>query len=157
MKNNSALLNPNKMKTRKTIAVAFIVLSVILGVVFYLKTDYPEKFEGYFKKSYYGQFGPLAICVELLFAAYYLYVGHKKSNFALALFAFTALADIFFNLTGIFISGVPNYAMVLFFVCAVISLWIAFSNAFNLGRITLLWAIASFVLGNAIEFYFNYF
>ena len=134
------------MKTRKTIAVAFIVLSVILGVVFYLKTDYPENFEGYFKKSYYGQFGPLAICVELLFAAYYL-----------ALFAFTALADIFFNLTGIFISGVPNYAMVLFFVCAVISLWIAFSNAFNLGRITLLWAIASFVLGNAIEFYFNYF
>jgi hypothetical protein len=73
------------------------------------------------------------------------------------LFAFTALLDILFNLTGVFTSGVPNYAMVLFFVCALISLWIAFSNAFNLGRITLLWAIASFVLGNAIEFYFNYF
>lgn len=57
------------MKTRKTIAVAFIVLSVILGVVFYLKIDYPENFVGYFKKSYYGQFGPLAICVELLVTA----------------------------------------------------------------------------------------
>ncbi|MDT7829575.1 hypothetical protein RQM65_12935 [Pricia sp. S334] len=145
------------MKTRKTIAVAFIVLSVILGVVFYLKIDYPENFVGYFKKSYYGQFGPLAICVELLVAAIYLFMGHEKCNFALALFAFTALSDILFNLTGIFISGVPNYAMVLFFVCAMVSLWIAFSNVFNLGRITLAWAITSFILGNAIEFYFNYF
>ncbi|MFD0797224.1 hypothetical protein ACFQZJ_07120 [Maribacter chungangensis] len=145
------------MKTRKTIAVAFIVLSVILGVVFYLKIDYPENFVGYFKKSYYGQFGPLAICVELLIGAYYLFIGHKKSNFALALFAFTALLDIIFNLTGVFISGVPHYAMVIFFICATISLWIAFSNAFNLGRITLLWAITSFILGNAIEFHFNYF
>lgn len=145
------------MKKRKGIASIFIILSLILGVIFYLKIDYPENFGGYFKKSYYGQFGPLAICVELLVAAIYLFAGHKKSNFALALFAFTALADIFFNLTGIFISGVPGYAMVLFFVCALVSLWIAFSNAFNLGRITLLWAITSLVLGNAIEFYFNYF
>ncbi|MFD0796302.1 hypothetical protein ACFQZJ_02430 [Maribacter chungangensis] len=145
------------MKTRKTIAVAFIVLSVILGVVFYLKIDYPENFVGYFKKSYYGQFGPLAICVELLIGAYYLFIGHKKSNFALALFAFTALLDIIFNLTGVFISGVPPYAMVIFFICATISLWIAFSNAFNLGRITIFWVITSLVLGSAIEFYFNYF
>ena len=95
--------------------------------------------------------------MELFIAAYYLLAGHKKSNFALALFAFTALLDILFNLTGLFISGVPVYAMVLFFVCAIVSLWIAFSNAFNLGRITLVGAITSFVLGNAIEFYFNYF
>lgn len=145
------------MKTRKTIAVAFIVLSVILGVVFYLKINYPENLVGYFKKSYYGQFGPLAICVELLTGAYYLFIGHKKSNFALALFAFTALLDIIFNLTGVFISGVPPYAMIIFFICATISLWIAFSNAFNLGRITLFWVITSLVLSSAIEFYFNYF
>jgi len=145
------------MEKRKLIATLFIVIAVVLGIIFFLDIDYPENFEGYFKKSYYGQFGPMAICVELLVAAIYLFVGHKKSNFALALFAFTALSDILFNLTGIFISGVPNYAMVLFFVCAMLSLWIAFSNAFNLGRITLLWAITSLVLGNAIEFYFNYF
>lgn len=145
------------MKKRKGIASIFIVLSLILGVIFFLNIDYPENVGGYFKKLYYSQFGPLAICVELFIAAYYLFVGYKKSNFALALFAFTALLDIFFNLTGLFTSGIPNYAMVLFFICAVISLWIAFSNAFNLGRITLLGAITSFVLGNAIEFYFNYF
>lgn len=142
---------------RRSIALIFILISVVLGIIFFLNIEYPEDLGGYFKKTYFGQFGPLAICIELFIAAYYLFVGHKKSNFALALFAFTALLDILFNLTGVFTSGVPNYAMVLFFVCALISLWIAFSNAFNLGRITLLWAIASFVLGNAIEFYFNYF
>lgn len=145
------------MKNRKLISFLFIVLALVLGVIFYLKVNYPENLVGYFKKSYYGQFGPLAICLELLIAAYYLFVGHKKSNFALALFAFTALLDILFNLTGVFISGVPHYAMVLFFICAIISLWIAFSNAFNLGRISLVGALVSFVLGNAIEFYFNYF
>ncbi|RRQ47987.1 hypothetical protein DZC72_09615 [Maribacter algicola] len=145
------------MEKRKGIGLIFTIIALVLGVIFYLKIDYPENFVGYFKKSYYGQFGPLAICLELLLAAIYLFVGHKKSNFALALFAFTALADIFFNLAGIFISGVPTFAMVLFFLCAIVSLWIAFSNAFNLGRITLLWAIISFILGNAIEFYFSYF
>jgi hypothetical protein len=55
-----------------------------------LKIDYPENFVGYFKKSYYAHFGPLPICVELFVTAIYLFIGHKKSNFALALFAFTA-------------------------------------------------------------------
>lgn len=145
------------MNKRKGIATVFILLSLVLGIIFFMNIDFPENIEGYFKKSYFGQYGPLAICIELLIAAYYLFVGHRKSNFALALFAFTALLDIFFNLTGLFTSGVPTYAMVLFFFCALISLWMAFSNAFNLGRITLLGALGSFVLGNAIEFYFNYF
>lgn len=145
------------MKVRRFIASIFIGLSLILGIIFYMDIDYPKDTGGYFKKAYYGQLGPLAICVELFFASIYLFKGHKKSNFALALFAFTALLDIVFNITGLFASGVPYYAMVLFFVCAVTSLWIAFSNAFNLGKITLIGAILSFVLGNAIEFYFNYF
>ena len=145
------------MKIRKFIASIFILLSLVLGIIFYLNIDYPEHIGGYFDKNYLGQLGPLAICIELLFAAIYLFLGHKKSNFALALFAFTALLDVFFNVTGIFSSVVPNYAMVLFLMCSVTSLWIAFSNAFNLGKITFMNAIISFFLGNAIEFYFNYF
>lgn len=145
------------MQIRRAIATLFFVLSLVLGVIFFVNIEYPSNFEGYFNKSYYGQFGPLAICVELCIAAIYLFTGHKKSNFTLALFAFTALLDILFNLTGLLTSGVPVYGMVLFAICAVISLWMAFSNAFNLGRISFLGALASFVLGNAIEFYFNYF
>ncbi len=145
------------MKINVVIALTFMVISLVLGITFYLDINYPEHIGGYFKKDYYGQFGPLAICIELLIAAIYLFLGHKKSNFALALFAFTALLDIIFNLTGVFISGVPVYGMILFFICAVISLFIAFSNAFNLGKITIIGAITSFILGNAIELYFNFF
>ncbi|CAN0570574.1 unnamed protein product, partial [Ectocarpus sp. 12 AP-2014] len=74
------------MEKRKGIALIFTIIALVLGVVFYLKIEYPENFIGYFKKSYYGQFGPLAIYLELLVAAIYIFVGHKKSNFALALF-----------------------------------------------------------------------
>lgn len=152
----SNLIKSKKMKNRKGIATFFILLSVVLGVIFYTNIDYPSTVEDYFKKSYYGQFGPLAICVELLIAGYYLFKGHKKSNFALALFASTALMDVLFNLAGLFTSAVPLYAMALFVICAIISIWISFSNAFNLGRITSLAAVVSFILGSIIEIYFNY-
>ncbi len=39
------------MEKRKGIASIFIVIALVLGVVFYLNIDYPENFEGYFKKS----------------------------------------------------------------------------------------------------------
>jgi hypothetical protein len=134
-----------------------MLLSLVLGIIFFLRLTYPEDISGYFKKTYYGQFGPLAICVELLIAACYLYIGHKRSNFALALFAFTALLDIIFKITGLNTSGVPVYGMVLFFTVAIVSLWIAFTNVFDLGRITLWGALTSFILGSAVEFYFTNF
>lgn len=145
------------MKSRKLIATVFIIISLVLGVLFFMKVVYPETIQDYFNKAYYGQFGPITICVELFIGGYYLLIGHKKSNFALALFAFTALSDIIFNVSGLFISTVPLYGMLLFFGCAVFALWIAFSNAFKLGRITLLGALVSFILGNIVEFFFNYF
>ncbi|NER17790.1 hypothetical protein [Spongiivirga citrea] len=144
------------MNYRKFIAIIFLIVALIFGAVFYLNIGVPESIEGYFKKSYYGQFGPLSICVELLVAGYYLFKANKKANFTLALFGFTVILDILFNLTGILTSGVPVYAMVVFFCFAVVSFWIAFSNSFNLGKISFKGTIAAFVLGNAVEFFFNY-
>jgi hypothetical protein len=46
--------------------------------------------------------------------------------------------------------------MILFVCCALVSLWLAFSNAFNLGRITFIAAFGSFILGTAVELFFNY-
>ena len=145
-----------KLDYRKVIAASFILLSLVLGLIFFMHVSFPDSLGGYFESRYYKQYGPVAICVELFIAGYYLFKGTKKANFALALFAFTALLDIIFNLTGLFISGVPLYGMVLFFLCAIISLMIAFSNAFDLGKITVLGTIGSFIISNAIEFYFNY-
>ncbi|MCP4976789.1 MAG: hypothetical protein GY931_11560 [Maribacter sp.] len=144
------------MKTRKILASVFIILALTLGVIFYLEIEFPTGLEHYFKIEYYSQFGPLAISVELLIAGIYLFIPHSKVNFTLALFGFTALLDPIFNSIGLFSSMVPLYATVLFICCALLSLWIAFSDIFKIGRISLMGAFASFILGNAVELFFNY-
>jgi len=145
------------MKKRKLNAVVFMAFALVLGISFYLNSIFPQDFGAYFKSEYFYQFGPIAICVELFIAGIYLFKGHKKTNFALALFAFTALLDPIFNLAGIFSSIVPVYASLIFIICAIWSLYLAFTNSFKLGRISLLEVLGSFVLGVIIELSFNYF
>jgi len=144
------------MKTRKILASIFIILALILGVVFFLDIEFPIGLKAYFKKEYYNQFGPLAISIELLIAGIYLFIKDDKTNFALALFGFTVLLDSFFTLFGLFSSMIPIYAMVLFSCCAILALWLAFSDTFKLGRISFIGALISFILGNVIELFFNY-
>lgn len=134
-----------------------MAIAVVLGVLYFTTVELPASLEGYFKKEYYNQYGPLAISIELLVAGFYLFKKHRKANFTLALFGFTALLDSIFNLSGLFTSMVPLYATVIFSLCAVAALWLAFTNTFDLGKISLLGALMGFVLGNAIELYFNYF
>ena len=143
------------MKNRNIIASGFIVIALALGTIFLSEIVFPVGLEDYLKKDYYNQFGPLAIGIELLIAGIYLFLGHSKANFTLALFAFTALLDPFFNMVGLFTSLVPLSAMGLFFCCALLALWLAFSNAFGLGRISFLGAFGSFILGVVIELFFN--
>lgn len=144
------------MKKRKIIAAVFIILALVLGAILFSKIDFPKGLEAYFKKEYYNQFGPLAISIELLIAGFYLFNKHPMTNFTLALFGFTALLDPVFSVIGLFTSIVPTYAMVLFASCALLALWLAFSNTFKLGRISFIGVVVSFILGNAIELFFNY-
>ena len=143
------------VKRRKLIALLFLVIAVILGAVFYSKLDFPQDPGSYFKKEYYGQFGPLAIAVELFIAGLHLFTKHEKANFTLALFGFTAILDPLFNFAGVFSSQMPMFATFIFGACAVVSLWLSFSNAFQLGRISFWAAIGSFLLSNVIELFFN--
>ncbi len=141
---------------RKTISIIFLLTALILVIILYQQISLPSSLGGYFHSSYYNQLGPIAICIELFIAGYYLAVKHSKANFALALFAFTALLDPLFNALGIFDSQVPVYAIIIFGAWALIALWISFSNAFGLGRISFIGAFGSFLLGTAIELFFNY-
>ncbi len=144
------------MNIRKILAAVFILISIVLGGIFFKSISFPQGLESYFSSEYYNQFGPLAICVELLIAGLYLFVKNNKTNFTLALFGFTALLDPIFSTVGLFISTVPIYAMIIFVCCALISLWLAFSNSFSLGRISFFGAFGSFLLGTAVELFFNY-
>ncbi|MDG5492010.1 hypothetical protein [Psychroserpens sp. SPM9] len=143
-------------KKRKTISLLLLIIGTALSVAFILKIEFPQGFEAYFKREYYNQFGPLAISVELLIAGYYLFIGHKKTNFTLALFGFTSLLDPFFNQIGLFNSIVPLYGTIILSICALLCLWLAFANTFKLKRLSHIAAIVSIVLGILIELFFNY-
>ncbi len=144
------------MKKRKIIALLLLIIGLALSVAFIMKIEFPQGFEAYFKREYYNQFGPLAISVELLIASYYLFIGHKKTNFTLALFGFTALLDPLFNQIGLFNSIVPLYGTIILSICALLCLWLAFANTFKLKRLSHLAAILSVVLGVFVELFFNY-
>lgn len=144
------------MKKRKTISLLLLIIGLALSVAFISKIKFPQGLEAYFRREYYNQFGPLAISVELLIASYYLFIGHKKTNFTLALFGFTALLDPLFNQIGLFNSIVPLYGTIILSICALLCLWLAFSNTFKLKRLSRLATIFSVVLGVFIELFFNY-
>lgn len=144
------------MKKRKTIALFLLIIGIALSVVFIIKIESPQGFEAYFKREYYNQFGSLAISVELLIASYYLFIGDKKTNFTLALFGFTALLDPFFNQIGVFNSIVPLYGTIILSICALLCLWLAFTNIYKLKRLSHLAAFFSIVLGVFVELFFNY-
>ncbi|WP_338195454.1 hypothetical protein [Flagellimonas marinaquae] len=142
---------------RKLNAILFMAIALALGALFYANSIFPKNFEAYFKPQFYNQFGPIAICIELFIAGIYLFKGHKKSNFTLALFAFTAVLDPIFDLAGLFTSNVPVYATIILLGCSFWALYLAFSNTYNLGKISVPELIISFVLGTIIELSFNYY
>ena len=145
------------MKTRPILASLLILIAITLGVLFYSTIVFPSTLEGYFKKAYYNQFGALAISIELLMAGFYLFIRYPKTNFAMALFAFTAVLDPIFHTVGLFTSQVPLYASILLVGCAMVAFWVAFTNAYGTGRISFIGALGSFLLGVLIELFFNSF
>lgn len=144
------------MKKRKIISLLLLMVGVSLSFAYVFRIEFPQGLEAYFKREYYNQFGPLVISVELLITSYYLFIGHKKTNFTLALFGFTALLDPLFNQIGLFNSVVPLYGTIILSICAVLCLWLAFTNPFKLERLSHSATILSVVLGAFIELFFNY-
>jgi len=144
------------MRKRKTLSLLLLIIGIVLSIAFMLRIDFPQGFEAYFKREYYNQFGPMAISIELLIASYYLFIGHKKTNFTLALFGFTALLDLLFNQIGLFTSIVPLYGTIILSICGLISIYLAFTNTFKLKRLSLLTALLSVILGVFVELFFNY-
>ena len=144
------------MDKRKITSLLLLITGLALSIAFFLKIDFPQGLETYFKREYYRQFGPLVLSVELLIASYYLLKGDDKVNFTLALFGFTALLDPVFNQLGLLNSIVPLYGTIILLICGLICLWIAFSNTFKLKRLSPIAAILSGILGAFVELFFNF-
>ncbi|MDG2449298.1 MAG: hypothetical protein P8M34_06655 [Saprospiraceae bacterium] len=93
------------------------------------------------------QFSPVIVSVMLLMGGVGLLSNHSKTNFALALFGHTALEEIIFDWLGIISHNLPLFAVALFFGCVVIALWLAYSNAFDLKRLSSKEVVLSLLIG----------
>ena len=141
----------------RILSIAFLITGGVLAVIFYSEMTIPDNISGYFKREYYGQLGGIVIAIELITAGMHLLQKHKKINFTMALFGFSAVLDPIFNYTGILSSNVPDYGTIIFLVFAVVALYIAFTNAFDSDKISIRNILLSLILGVIIELFFNYF
>ena len=141
---------------RKLLSFSFIAVALTLGIIWYIEIAFPMDVRSYLRIGFYQQFGHIAIAVELLIAGIHLWLNHEKTNFTMALFGFTAVLDPILNYSGVLSSSVPVYGTIIFLCFAVISFWIAFTNAFDSGKISITSVATTFILGIAIELFFNY-
>ncbi len=152
------------MAARKIIGITFSVIAVLFSIIFILHSDLSIDFKEYFDFSLKSYFSieylrlvtPLIICLILLYGGILLIVKPSKSNAVLALFGFTVLEEIVFSWFGIFPIGFPVYVVAVFFCCAVLSLWIAYSNTINLKRLSLREGVSSLILGTLINVFSYY-
>ncbi len=153
------------MAVRKNIGIIFSIIAILFSVIFIIQSDlsisYKEyfdfSFKSYFSLEYLRQITPLVICLILLYGGLLLIIKPSKSNPVLALFGFTVLEEIVFDWLNIITINFPIYVIAVFFCCALLAIWIAYSNKVNLKRLSLKEGVSSLVLGtliNAFSFYF---
>ncbi len=153
------------MAARKIIGIIFSVIAILFCVIFILQSnvsiDFKEyfdfSFKSYFSLTYLSQITPLILCLILLYGGLLLIIKPDKSNPVLALFGFTVLEEILFDWFDIITINFPVYVIVVLFCCALVALWVAYSNRINSKRLSFKEGLSSLILGtliNALSYYF---
>ncbi|MDC0007034.1 hypothetical protein OAE07_03595 [Winogradskyella sp.] len=152
------------MATRKIIGIVFSIIAVLFSIIFVIQSDlnidlkeyFDFSFKSYFSLSYFNQILPLIICLILLYGGILLILKPTKSNPILAVFGFTVLEEIVFSWFGIISINFPTYIVAIFFSCALLALWIAYSDTINQKRLSLKEGISSLILGIIITAFSYY-
>ncbi len=135
------------MINRKTTSVLLGIVSVSLIVYFFMITELRVELSTYFKSEYYLKFSLLIISAMLLNATLLLFRGAKGANLALAIFGYTVVEEIIFDLTGLTSVNMPLFAYIVLFVCALPCIWIAHSNTYNTEKLSIKGLAISLVIG----------
>jgi hypothetical protein len=153
------------METRKLIGITFINIAVISSILFSIeenltldiKNYFDFSFKSYFSIAFLRRITPLILCFILLYGGFLLLLKPLKSNTVLALFGFTVIEEIVFHWFGIMTIDFSAFIIGLFFCCAILCLFIAYSNQINLKRLSIKEGLSSLLFGtliNAFTFYF---
>ena len=152
------------MAARKIIGIVFSVIAIQFSITFLVQSDlninlkeyFDSTLKSYFSLSYFNQILPLILCLILLYGGVLLIIKPKKSNPILALFGFTVLEEFMLGWFGIISIDYPTYIVVIFFSCALLTLWIAYSDTINQKRLSLREGITSLIMGTIINAFSNY-
>jgi len=153
------------MIARKIIGVTFSIIAILFNVLFIMQSnlsfDLGEYFnlslKSYFSLNYLRQITPLIINLILLYGGVLLIYRPLKSNPVLALFGFTVLEEALFNWLGVISTNYETYINVVFLCCAILSVWIAYSNKINQKRLSFKEGASSLFLGTLINLASYYF
>ena len=135
------------MIKRKTASILLAIVSISLLVYFLWTTQIRVEFTTYFKPEYYLKFSLLIISAMLFNAAILLFRNAKGTNLALAIFGYTVVEEILFDLIGVTAVNMPLFAYIVLFICAVPCIWIAHSNLYKTEKLSIKELMIGLVIG----------
>jgi len=118
---------------------------------FDLDTYFDFSFKSYFSLDYLRKITPLIINLILLYGGILLIFKPLKSNPVLALFGFTILEEVLFNWFGVININYPSYIIFILLCCAILSVWIAYTNTINQKRLSFKEGASSLFIGTLIN------
>lgn len=153
------------MEPRKIIGLLFSIVAILFSTLFIIQSDlnidlneyFDGSFKSYFSLDFLRQITPLIINLILLYGGLLLIFKPLKSNSVLALYGITVLEELLFNWFGIISTNYPTYIIIISLCCAILSVWIAYSNIINQKRVSFKEGASSLFLGTLINLSSYYF
>lgn len=132
---------------RKTIGSVFLILALVFSVLLVQQTHFSIQLQSWLSLSYFAQLSPLILSGIFLITGVFLLLKHKKTNAILTLFGHGASEEIAFSWLGLTTTQFPSYAILPFFCCSIIALWLAYSNRLKLKPVSVGDAVVGIITG----------
>jgi hypothetical protein len=127
--------------------MALILCGIGLAVIFSSSARIDPDPSVWLTPNYYSQFLPVAVSAMLLLCGVFLVFARSKANFNLAVFGHTASEEAIFNWLGFTKTSLPLWALWIFFILAIVMLWISYTNVLNQKRLSVSEALFGIIFG----------
>ena len=136
-------MNKLRIPSGLLLGLAGLVIFASLFSNIDLMVDLPT----YFKPEYYNQFSPLILCALLINAGVFIILKHKRTNFSLAMFGYTALEELLFRAIGLSQNLWPTWLIISFLLLGGICVFLAHRNPYKLKALSIRDLIVSLAFG----------
>lgn len=141
------------MKNSRIIGIAFTLLAIAICYNVICRIEFSIQLENNFSLEYWMQFTPLVIGLTMLVSGVFLIFEHPKTNFMLSLFGFDVLEEIIFDYIGYTTTNLVSLEVIVLLICALVALWMAFSNPFKLKPLSTKEVIIGLVFGALLSLF----